>query len=120
MGARSKSLDLARRAHREEYALRAHAEPVLVSPALGSPRRHEIVVERPLHQRPKIIANPNIRLEALRGAVLEPERMLVIGSHDVLDICAELQPPVVPFALDMHLDCEKWRVVNPHANLFDR
>ena len=51
---------------------------------------------------------------------LEPERVLVIGSHDVLDICAELQPPVVPFALDMHLDCEKWRVVNPYANLFDR
>ena len=85
-----------------------------------SPERDEIVEQRPLDQRPEVAAHPHIRLEAVRRARFEAQRMLAVDRRPSRRHGCGTSSCGRPAALDAHLDGEKRRVVDLDPDALDR
>ena len=81
----------------------------------------EIVEQRARHLRPEVAPHVEIGLEpAGLSLALEPQRVIAVARHPVVDVGAEMQHPAVIGLLGPELDREERRVVDDDPAFLDR
>jgi hypothetical protein len=92
----------------------------LIRDALRLAKRNKLIEQSPFDKGPKVAPHPDIGVQTLGSASLEPKRVLGIDRHQVFHTGPKNQPRFVRFVLDVHLDRQERRVIDPDPNLFDR